>query len=102
MIKYIWAWADTEDVYVNSCDSMIDILSDVLKHEFDDVEINVFQNTFAIKVSGGCLNEDSAEYSIEQKTQAVADFLNEITTVDDRYNRFDIIKFEINLSIDIQ
>jgi len=102
MIKYIWAWSDTEDVYLNSSDSIIEILLDVLEHEFEDVEINTIQNTFAIKVSGGCFDEDSTEFSIENNTHAVAEFLNQISTFGDRYNRFEIKKLEIKLAIDIQ
>jgi hypothetical protein len=80
---------------------MVEILYAVLEHEFDDVEIDASQNDFSIKVSGGYLDEDSAEFLIEQNTQAVATFLNNITTADDRYNRFDIRKLEIKLAIDL-
>ena len=102
MIKYIWAWSDTEDVYLNSSDSIIEILHHVLEHEFEKVEINTIQNSFAIKVSGGCFDEDSTDFLIDNNTNAVAEFLNQITTIDDRYNRFEIKKLEIKIGIDIQ
>ncbi len=100
MSKYVWAWTDTEDVYINSCNSLAEILFAVLENEFAEVQISTIQNKFLINVSSSNQDEKSAQLTIEQDPFSVAEFLNNITTVDDRYNRFDIRTLEINISID--
>jgi uncharacterized protein YbcC (UPF0753/DUF2309 family) len=99
MIKYIWAWADSEDVYLNSCDSLIDILHGVLENEFDEVDIETVQNDFLIKLSSSYLDENTSHFSIEANAISVTNFLIEIMNFDDRYNRFEIRKLEIEHSI---
>ena len=99
MIKDIWAWADSEDVYLNSCDSLTDILHDVLESEFDEVEVETIQNNFSIKLSGSYLDEDTSEFSVEANVISVTNFLIETMNFDDRYNRFEIRKLEIEPKI---
>jgi len=100
MIKYIWAWSDSDAVYMNCSDSLTEILDNVLHSYFSTVEIELKNNIYLIKVSDSDLENDFQEFQIDENYLVISTALQKIASDLDRPDKFDIKQLKILLAFD--
>jgi hypothetical protein len=90
MKKYVWAWADGEDNYINEAENLSDILNEVLEYyscDYKYFKIDESGERFLIQID---TDEQSHRYEIQVNPSALTEFLNHQAGLVDRPDKFDI------------
>ena len=92
MKKYIWCWSDEDGNYINTADSLENIVLEVLDNHFfgsDAVIVKVINGRFTIEIKRGEINN---HYDVEESEDAVSEFLQEVSYDMGRPDKFSIEK----------